>query len=588
MLLRSQEYGRYARWCCAADRRASPTDGNRSDQFQFRLRRRGARSGGRRAGRGAAARRTGQRGTARQRRIDARRGGRWPIRRRRGTKFRFHRRRHPATEKSITGAALEAGKRALIRFKQSGAGVHVSRAGDVKRHIYIQLGSGWKGSDADLALLKDIVPLGQTTLSFDPTGALPQAISQLQLPQPLDEMLIYPATDGALEQIKRLPPCKTLMVMGPDLTAAGCRRLAALARDINWLQLAGDGEGKGVGDEGLAELAALGNLKRLSLGLLPITDRGLASVAPMQQLGELTLVRCAKLEKSDLKGLGRIASLRTLDLDVEMAPAGLKHLARLTGLEKLTIIVPQLEPADIEPLAALAQLRQLKITPSVALQLSENRKPGKPPTDAFRQVVRMAHGICRAAGKLPKLESFEIELMPINNTGLEALAAAKTLQSVIAWTAEVNDESLRILGTLPALREIRIFGQGKMSSDGLSPLKPLRRLKTLVIPGDGLTDKSLADLAGLTDLEELRLSGSKISGSGLSALAGCKNLTWLSLDGSRFDDAACALLPALFPRLSLLNLGGTKITDAGLLAIARLKDLIGLDVSEPTSARPAW
>ena len=114
----------------------------------------------------------------------------------------------------------------------------------------------------------------------------------------------------------------------------------------------------------------------------------------------------------------------------------------------------------------------------------------------------------------------------------------------------------------------------------------LKSLTALALPGAGLTDAALSQLADLLSLESLDLTGSQIMGIGLATLDSQKGLKSLVLARSAFDDAGCRQLAKDLPRLTSLDLSDTRITDAGLESIGALTNLTSLRSIAPASRMP--
>lgn len=130
-------------------------------------------------------------------------------------------------------------------------------------------------------------------------------------PRPLAEVLplIGQLTDELDIALSALSPAEPWLqcnasLAGARFTDAALARLAPLAPNLLWLDLAGTG----VADAGLTQVAAMTHLNRLRLERTAITDAGLAALAGLTELESLSLhstaVTDAGLEK--LKSLPRL------------------------------------------------------------------------------------------------------------------------------------------------------------------------------------------------------------------------------------------------------------------------------------------
>jgi len=117
----------------------------------------------------------------------------------------------------------------------------------------------------------------------------------------------------------------------------------------------------GVKDEGLNELAGLQNLHGLSLFAQPVTSAGL------KDLGRVKSLRALNLHATDLTGgVKDLAGLRNLQvLDISLADIGearLKEISVLASLQYLNISKTGATDAVLKELAGLANLRHLDLS----------------------------------------------------------------------------------------------------------------------------------------------------------------------------------------------------------------------------------
>ena len=422
-----------------------------------------------------------------------------------------------------------AGEKALAQLRDLGARIFdsnidthtdiricaIEALNTAQRYIAIDLGPSWKGTDADLASIGEVVSLGDVELGVGLQWVSPQALAGLKLPGSLAVLRLDPA-DQRFEQLQGLPACRVLGLGSGSLTPARCRHVLELAADIESLMLFDDRENRadvasdedseapppGACDDTLAELSKLPQLKRLTISCCPITDAGLKHLAQMKSLESLEIEQCPGLEKSDFAGLVGVGTLRSLELDSPLSAAGLANISRLDSLEKLTLIVEDLRPEDIEPLSRLARLKELSLQ-SVQKDDHEAYLSQLTPESRLAE-VDVGNAIARAAGNLPTLQTLLID-WAIDHEGLKSLVALKELQSVTLELAEVDDRALELVGSLPRLKRLGLLGKPKLSDQGLAHLENATTLVELRVPGKGITDAGLAHLAGLTALEELAL-----------------------------------------------------------------------------------
>jgi beta-lactamase regulating signal transducer with metallopeptidase domain/Leucine-rich repeat (LRR) protein len=479
-------------------------------------------------------------------------------------------------------APESAGKTAIARLRKLGAAVSVALGEKGSQKVSVSFGTNWKGAQTDFGLIGDVEPDAKVDVSIDLATVAPRGLSELKLRQPLVDLRLNNATDKALTELRGLPLCDELTIGSGQLAVATWRHVAALATDVESLYLYDYSHElwDGTFDAGLAELGGLEKLKSLAIDRFPMTDVGLKQLAGMKSLSHLTLDECPGLEDSDFGALADLGSLRSLKLWLRVSAAAVANIAQLRELEELGLIVFDLDPAEVEPLARLTHLETLSIRSNHSRSAEST-----PEAEAQWQKVRLrkiplGDAIARVAGRMPSLRNLDLQA-PESEQGLTALVANQKLQAIAIDLAAVDDMSLAVVCRLNDLRQLTLRGPAKLTDAGLAPLEGLTRLVKLELPPQGLTDAGLAHLAPLTTIEELNLSGGKITGSGLAALKRWKALKSLTLSESSFNDEGCRFLPQ-FVSLQTLGLDSTQITDGGLEAIGKLSNLRRLEIQNDT------
>lgn len=176
-------------------------------------------------------------------------------------------------------------------------------------------------------------------------------------------------------------------------------------------------------------------------------------------------------------------------------------------------------------------------------------------------------------------------------------ARCRDMKHVVAWlavgcfglSAAVADEAavaaaLRALGgqvteTAGAVTKVSFKDCSKLGEAEFKRIGQLKSLKSLTLYGQchGLTDATLAHLAGLTALEELGTDGNQVTDAGLKHLANLPNLRSASFFHIAFPDkgftgAGFAAFKTL-PKLERLTVAGTPFNDLGMAAVAELTQL---------------
>ncbi len=164
-----------------------------------------------------------------------------------------------------------------------------------------------------------------------------------------------------------------------------------------------------------------------------------------------------------------------------------------------------------------------------------------------------------------------------------ALALAFTPFVLLADDA-TTAAALRALGgevilAAEAVTKVSFKDCSKLGAADFQAIGQLKSLKSLTLYGQchGLTDETLAHLAGLTALEELGTDGIQVTDAGLKHLAALPNLRSASFFHIAFPDkgftGAGFVAFKTLPKLERLTVAGTPFNDKGMAAIAELTQL---------------
>ena len=170
-------------------------------------------------------------------------------------------------------------------------------------------------------------------------------------------------------------------------------------------------------------------------------------------------------------------------------------------------------------------------------------------------------------------------------SGLTYLRGLKELDTLMLYGAKIAEADLENLKGLNRLRVLNLRNSN-ITDAGLENLKGLKQLAGLSLTGTKVTDAGLRHLQGLTELEELWLNLTQVTDSGLDNLKGLHRLRSLGLVGTKVTDVGLERLKGL-TQLEHLYLNGTEITDAGLENLMGLKRLEKLLITYPTKITKA-
>ena len=257
-----------------------------------------------------------------------------------------------------------------------------------------------------------------------------------------------------------------------------------------------------------------------------ITDAQIDQFTQLHDLTELNLANCSRLTQAGFGELGRLVSLRRLNLkDTDFSDTDAWRLKSLDLLQHL----------DLQ---------------------------GTTVSDASFTVI----------GRLPALTSLRIGRF-VTDAGLFGLQASPRLESLhVHYNSHISDQGLEYLSKLPRLQQLALYRCTEITDQGVERLGQLSQLTELTLICPRVTDRGLYHLGQLTQLHRLDLYTTQVKGASLRKLSGLQNLECLNLARTQLDDEGILNMPPL-PKLNELNMKFTQITDRGLEALKRLPAL---------------
>ena len=165
--------------------------------------------------------------------------------------------------------------------------------------------------------------------------------------------------------------------------------------------------------------------------------------------------------------------------------------------------------------------------------------------------------------RLTELRELWLDFIPLSDRGLKHLSGLRKLQVLRLYGASVTDKGLRHLAGMADMRDLQL-GRAGVGDKGLATvIRTMRRLETLDLQGNPVSDDGLSALESLTNLRWLALSHTPITDRGLKHVAGLHKLEYLFLDGTGVTDAGLAELARL-KRLKRLKVERTSVTAGGI------------------------
>lgn len=268
-----------------------------------------------------------------------------------------------------------------------------------------------------------------------------------------------------------------------------------------------------------------------------MTDEFLARLKTLPKLWGLTLISAGKLTEEGIAALAELKALEHLELfeTPELGNRALRALRGHKSLEKLKLSECGTTDADMALLRELPRLRSLTI-------ILEGRL-----TDASIAVI---------AGLKE----------------LRTLILVSNVASTRYGKMEFSQSALRQLFRLRKLETLIIPGD-LFPVEGL----PLPRLLTLELQGPDVTDADMRRVAECRNLRTLYLTQTRIGNEGLKSLGSLQQLRKLQLSGGYVTHAGLRHLQSL-PRLSELSIFGDPLPDAILAPLSQIKPLSRLSV----------
>lgn len=265
-------------------------------------------------------------------------------------------------------------------------------------------------------------------------------------------------------------------------------------------------------------------------------------------LQELNIANCSSVTAQGLQILGKFTDLTRV------------HLCKLTCWD---LVAP-------ETFATMQQVQHLHLEgPVVVDDILCSRLGGLKDLEHLGLVgavgLSCSEHCSKVAAMCPRLQLVDMSESDIEDGGLCALLKPlRAIRSISLKGCEaITDASSSMIASLPHLEMLNL-ARTDVGDLGVSMLKNLEQLHTLVLCGTKVTDKSLkvinASMHALTDLD---ISCKRVTDLGLRQLCNLAHLTTLNLSYTQVSDEGMLALRKL-PKLANLSLRWTRITDWAL------------------------
>src|ERR1022692_1152772 len=170
----------------------------------------------------------------------------------------------------------------------------------------------------------------------------------------------HPITDRTIAHLMKMPSSlMSLDIEGAKFSDAGLGKLLKKQRFLRSIIFTCSKAP--ITDRTLREMAALEDLRDLTLRETEITDAGVKEISKMEL--QTLVLQGSKITDAGLKEISKIEPLFLLDLsNSEITDAGLQHVKKMKGLTGLALVGTKITDAGLLELAPLTNLRRLRVS----------------------------------------------------------------------------------------------------------------------------------------------------------------------------------------------------------------------------------
>jgi Leucine-rich repeat (LRR) protein len=284
-------------------------------------------------------------------------------------------------------------------------------------------------------------------------------------------------------------------------------------------------------DADLIRIAGLAHLRRLDLSHTRVTDVGMEHLKTLPAVAELNLYYAEFFTDDSIASLKTWKRLERLNLrGTKVTSRVFQYLANLTGLKSLDLAYTQIDDEGFEELAALVKLEDLAIGGN---RLSGACLPLLKAVPSLRRldvggIQRVDSGLWGIAltddnlqrlADLTQLQQLSLAGANLSDRGtdrpgqpeairtelrdLSKLAKLVHLRVLDLSGTPVSDDALRVLASLPELRELRLGLAANIHDGAIPNLLSLKQLRSLYISGSGITAAGVSQLRKSGQIEKL-------------------------------------------------------------------------------------
>lgn len=393
----------------------------------------------------------------------------------------------------------------------------------------------------------------------------------------LDDSMTAPMGD-----LKRI---KHLSLNGTNITRETMRQVGKLTtlESLNLRALAHHKDG--IGDDGLSELAPLDQLRVLNLTMnmdisptgfhvlenltslrsLYLTDtrfdqRSVGYLTKLKRLSVLhtpdlspfklraishlpiRILNCGKLESRDVEHLTRFKNLEALPShpDHYIDDTNLRHLTKLTKIKTLSLSEGSVSDHGLIRLPELPHIESLTITTNGS-DYPEIKSDGLKRLTQFKNLrhltlvaLKVDDEFLEAIGNLQKLETLELQYLPITGIGFQHLRN-ENLHHISLEGSKIENETLGYLSQLPKLKNLELHDT-PVNNEGLRALSSSKQLRSLRLRSTSVDSNGIQHLVALPNLRRLDVSFTRMDNDAIQQLSDCKSLEELNVSNCEISD----------------------------------------------------
>jgi Leucine-rich repeat (LRR) protein len=344
----------------------------------------------------------------------------------------------------------------------------------------------------------------------------------------------------------------------PQPDVLGLSRVAILPR-LTVLDL-GDTR---VGDDELASIEGMTNLRTLNLANTEITDNCAQHIRHLARLERLSLCN-TRITDRGLKQLAGMSSLRGIYLGgTDVTSDGIGCLADIPGLRSLTLWHTQIDDRALLKLKPLVKLERLDLTDT---KITAKGIASLNTFAALRELLLPYHCIdvqaARSLAELPRLASLDLSGCRMAEGALSQFVKMKEIKNINLTATRISDSDLASIETLAQLRRIDL-SYTDVTSDGLRAIREWSSLESLSLRASRVDDRVVGVLSALSGLRSLDLSRTNVTNAGLMKLLRLKGLQYLNVSETKITSRQADSLRRLFPTPKIVQFGETSKKDTG-------------------------